>query len=489
MHFRLVDIARMVALGVVLLGMAGGARAQSFRWAKSAGGSRNDYSSDVACLADGGMVATGFFTYMATFGKGEPNEQTLLAPDDFMRQTPCMFVARYGSGGTLDWVRQTSGTAEHGSHGSAILPTADGGFYLSGTFARHAVLGRGEPAQATLATSSTALFLARYRGDGSLVWARMVADGGVSTATIFYPYSMAPAPDGGVFLPAIFFDRATLGPGDANQRTLTARGASDIFLARFDAQGGLVWARQGGGELSPVPSFAMETAHCVQRLTDGNLMLVGFFYDHATFESSGGTTVSLTAISTGLFDAYFAKYSPEGELLWIKRCGSAESANSARSVAAATDGGFYVSGNFSGFPTADGGNAVLARFRSDGSLIWASGLGGTETPSAIDLAIDASGEIDVLCSDSNNGSIILAKFGRDGTLKQKCSWVNSYGAALAAGSDGNLWVTGSFSGTPWWSSGGTGQIGLTSTNSIEDIFLMNFYDRPHTAAKAWLGYR
>ena len=43
-----------------------------------------------------------------------------------------------------------------------------------------------------------------------------------------------------------FSGMATFGPGDANQTMLTAAG-SDIFVAKYDANGALVWAKRAGG--------------------------------------------------------------------------------------------------------------------------------------------------------------------------------------------------------------------------------------------------
>ena len=40
---------------------------------------------------------------------------------------------------------------------------------------------------------------------------------------------------------------ATFGPGETNETTLTGAGLDDIFVAKYDASGDLVWAKRAGG--------------------------------------------------------------------------------------------------------------------------------------------------------------------------------------------------------------------------------------------------
>ena len=45
-----------------------------------------------------------------------------------------------------------------------------------------------------------------------------------------------------------FFDgSATFGAGETNATTLTSAGDADIFVAKYDASGDLVWATRAGG--------------------------------------------------------------------------------------------------------------------------------------------------------------------------------------------------------------------------------------------------
>ena len=56
-------------------------------------------------------------------------------------------------------------------------------------------------------------------------------------------------PDGGTYVTGQFTDTATFGKDEANQTTLISPNPStpDIYLAKYDADGALVWAKRAGG--------------------------------------------------------------------------------------------------------------------------------------------------------------------------------------------------------------------------------------------------
>ncbi len=67
-----------------------------------------------------------------------------------------------------------------------------------------------------------------------------------------------------------FRGSATFGPGETNETTLTSAGGIDIFVAKYDAAGALVWAKRAGGTGS---DFGRGTAVD----GSGNSYVTGFF--------------------------------------------------------------------------------------------------------------------------------------------------------------------------------------------------------------------
>ena len=82
----------------------------------------------------------------------------------------------------------------------------------------------------------------QVRCSGALVWAKRAggtsSDGGRGIAT---------DGAGNSYVSGRFSGTATFGLGEANQTTLTSAGGPDIFVAKYDPSGALIWAKRAGG--------------------------------------------------------------------------------------------------------------------------------------------------------------------------------------------------------------------------------------------------
>ena len=170
-----------------------------------------------------------------------------------------MFVAKYGSGGALLWVR---GAAENSNaHGTALAVDASGSIYVGARFLTTSfVLADGQAYQETDGDAD-ALLLA-YASDGTLRWAQ-----GFQGASGPYPRSLAIAANGDVLLAGELGAPASLG-GAILDPAATSRG----FLTRFHADGGYV-ASAAVGPLAPYvsldPHIQVDTAgHIVLQQTE-----------------------------------------------------------------------------------------------------------------------------------------------------------------------------------------------------------------------------
>ena len=52
---------------------------------------------------------------------------------------------------------------------------------------------------------------------------------------------------GNSYVSGFFFGSATFGPGENNETILTSAGSFDIFVAKYNSSGDLVWAKRAGG--------------------------------------------------------------------------------------------------------------------------------------------------------------------------------------------------------------------------------------------------
>src|SRR5205823_3741428 len=113
------------------------------------------------------------------------------------------------------------------------------------------------------------MYVARYKADGTLAWAK-TASGGQNGAT-----SVASLADGGVLVAGTLTGNQSttiFGAAEPNQTALPNLRDSDptTFLARYAADGSLVWARASAVETWPMK---------VAVLPDGSFLVTGVFGD------------------------------------------------------------------------------------------------------------------------------------------------------------------------------------------------------------------
>ena len=166
---------------------------------------------------------------------------------------------------------------------------------------------------------------------------------------------------------------------------LTSLGLSDIFLARYSGQGGLLWAKRFG-------STGDDKANAISLDGSGNIAIGGYFSGTVDF---GG--VPLT--SGGSWDSFAAKYTSSGGLIWAKDLGGTDT-DEVFGVATDASGNVVVVGAFKGAINPGGGalpsNGYLDGFAAkysagSGAHMWSTSFGGSSDDLANAVAMDASG--------------------------------------------------------------------------------------------------
>ncbi len=334
----------------------------AIRWAKQASGTDSVVASSLAADDSGNVWIAGYFDQTATFGAGETHQTTLTTAG-----VNDIFIAKYDSAGNLAWAKQAGGTEEEGAFGIAV--DGAGNAWVTGYFQSTATFGAGEANQTTLNGNLGSVFVARYDGNGALVWVRAQDQGtGASGENIAVDAS------GNSYVIGYFLNSATFGAGEPHATTLTSAGDKDIFLASYDSAGALVWAKRAGGA-------SRDDASGVAVDQSGNIWMTGTFLDQATF--GAGENGEATLLSNGGNDVFVAKYSGAGTLLWAKRAGGT-GADQGSHIAVDASGHAYVAGSYESPATFGAGetnqtvlttsqptDAFLAQFDGAGNLVWA----------------------------------------------------------------------------------------------------------------------
>lgn len=156
----------------------------------------------------------------------------------------------------------------------------------------------------------------------------------------------------------VFFGTTDFDPGPGTYE-LTPEPGGDLFAAKYDPAGNLLWAQRMDGS---APNFGPEIAAG----SDGSVYVVGSFAGSADF---GATTLT----SLGDTDAFVTKIDADGNIVWANRFGGAN-ADWGNDVAVDGNGNVYV---IAETRTASNGNpdAFVAKMDSSGSVQWSNAIG------------------------------------------------------------------------------------------------------------------
>jgi hypothetical protein len=349
-------------------------------------------------------------------------------------------------------------------YGYGITTDNTGNMYVAGKYEMNAIFsGDTLPWQ-----GNHDIYVAQYSSTGALNWIRTA--GGPSG-----DYAHAIACDGS----NLYVAGEIEGPQYTikfvgSPITLTTKSSNDAFIAKYDLNGNLLWARSAG-------AYQDDKAQAVAYDKDGNVYMAGFFNDTAYF----GTT---TIYGKGLNDIFIAKYDKDGNFLWVHQAGSA-GRDEAKGIQCDAAGNVYVCGLYTDgcifgtqTLTSPGGffNTFLAKYAPDGTLTWVKTAGGDYDDVAWSLTMDNAGKIYVageFNAYAGFGSIYLTTSGQAEAFvacydaSGNVQWATPAGGnqltrARGIGCDGtNLYITGQF--------GGTAAFGTTSLTAVDssDIFM------------------
>jgi hypothetical protein len=252
----------------------------------------------------------------------------VLGSDPFFGGTD-LFVAKYDSLGTRLWLRQGGTVAADLAYG--VAADGSGNVYAVGA-AQGGLDGNA-------GSGSDDLFLLKYDGAGIRLWTRQL---GTVSSDVAYGVALDHA--GSVYVAG-----ATAGALDGNLR----QGGEDAFLLKFDGNGGLLWSRQFG-------TVAADAARSVACDPYGHIFVAG-----DTFGSLGEIVAN-----AGSSDLFVVRYDAAGSRRWARQLGTV-GADRGYGVAADAGENAFVAGTASGAldanPGASGEDAVLIKYDASGN--------------------------------------------------------------------------------------------------------------------------
>lgn len=341
------------------------------------------------------------------------------------------------------WAKRTGGTSI--DYTNDVAADAFGNSYITGTYSSAPITF----GAATLTNSGQSdVFLVKYDVAGNVIWARKIGNTGSE-----FGQSVAADAAGNIYIAGAFSSPSIV----IGSTTLTTAGSSDIFVAKYDSAGNVLWATRAG-------SSGWDGASSIAVTAAGDIYIGG------NYTSSSITFGLNTLPNFGYNDAFVAKYNTSGTALWGKHIGEyLDELVSSLAVDAA--GNVLVAGYYNSIDVLIGSTVIitnaqdavddiyLAKFSPSGNVLWARGAGGWGNDYASGVATDAAGNVymtgfyvsnpmtfGTITLTTGAFSLYLAKYNSAGTIQ----WVVApgFGAGLSVTTDncGDIYWTGDFGG-------------------------------------------
>ncbi len=338
---------------------------QSWIWGEAGYGSikTNDYGTPVTTDNQGNAYTTGQYSVSIFFGNDTLNSPHAEAP----------FLVKYNSNGIVQWAKQP-GMACDGGYGLTVSTDPSGNILLLGVFVRGDIIFGNDTLSNAVYND---VFLAKYNSSGTVLWAKQSTFCGGSL-----PYSVTCDDEGNTYITGYFSDSISFG-----SNTLKSASMYTSFLAKYDPNGNVMWAKQATGDGTCRGTSV--TTH------KGFEYLTGYFKDTITF----GLTKLISDFGN---DVFTIKYDSNGNVIWAEQSVGAANFDVGQAISSDYHGNIYVGGFF--YDTINFGsqtlsnpnklipNAFLIKYNSLGNIIWAkkSNLGSWY---GFSLATDDTGNI------------------------------------------------------------------------------------------------
>ena len=321
---------------------------------------------------------------------------------------------------TTQWVKSCGGP--NSDKGINIGVDALGFVYIGGYFNGSATFGAYTVNSA--GPSDKDFFVAKMDMSGNFLWA--TSGGGYIDDRML---GMHVDPDGNIYCTGTFWGSA--GADFGPSISISGGGFDQTFLAKMDANGNWLWAREfgapGTGTYSlPAPIYTVWIGddHGYDLKTDdlGNIYITGWWSGiDAYFDSFTLSNPSWTADTTTM--AYVAKMDPAGNFLWVKKFDGVQDKRGERDNRLAIDqnNNVYVTGGFKNVGVY-GNDTLVSRGDWDiyviklndlGDFQWARRAGSDKGDRGNGIAIAPDGDIYIDGEFRND-----ADFGSD-TLNHK----------------------------------------------------------------------
>ncbi|MGE0638580.1 MAG: SBBP repeat-containing protein [Bacteroidia bacterium] len=359
-----------------------------------------------------------------------------------------------------EWLWADGGSGTSQDYATGISVDYNSNLYITGWFTSDSVTFGSTTLYNSGAIETSDIFIVKYDASGMLLWAKSFGGSGNDNSTGIKVNS-----EGGFFITGFYSSTSLM----IDNTVLTNAGGSDVFIARFNKEGTMVWAKSAG-------STADDEGNSISCDAKNYVYLTGMF------ESSSITFGTTVLTNTGEHDIFLTCYDPTGKVVWAKNIGG-KNDDSGSILTADDSGNSYVTGKFSSpvislgdtlltnaTSGSNGGDIFLAKYNRAGTLLWGKSLGGTYADEGYSITSDKAGNVymtgwfkndtvifgcDTLmqCTiltreqGTDYGDIFIAKYDTEGNplwAQRAGGMAKDYGFGITADPSGSIYLSGVF---------------------------------------------
>ncbi len=337
--------------------------AQSFSWGKTFGGKSFDIVNSCATDIQGNVYLAGYFRDTTDF---DPGPGTFLMNSDGSDDDA--YILKLDSTGNFKWAQRFGSTAN--DIGVAVATAPNGDVFFAGSY-----FGTLQIETTTLPNNGAAAsYIIRMDSLGNIIWIKNFRNQSGGTTRI---QSLAADATGAIYLTGYFNGTILANPNDNSGNLIAGTGTLSGFVSKLDANGDFIWAK-------PLLSDYLVDPRTIAVDASFNVYVAGNHTGTTDFDPSNVGEILDTSNSFSQ-DIFLLKLSASGDFAWYRSIGS-EGAEFANDIILDDASNIYLTGSFTN--TADfseNGSIVLssgqptiyvAKFNTNGTTQWAYKLGG-----------------------------------------------------------------------------------------------------------------
>ena len=285
---------------------------------------------------------------------------------------------------------------------------------------------------------------------------------------------------GNIYLVGSYYENSIIG-----STTLTGSGYHDVFVAKIDPNGNVLWATKASG-------VRYDLGQAIDIDSNGNIYVAGIF--NSPTINFNNSSLSLTLSGTPS-DIFIAKLDNSGNWLWAKKAGGTD-LDDVSDIIVDTSSNIYITGfvrldaifsPLSPIPGEATDDLFVAKMNTTGDFLWVSRASGTDREFGSSIVLDNQNNVyisgsynsstlsfgDITIQNASDGETtqynsFIAKLDNSGNwlwVKQATGLHSEQINDIIIDSSNNLYATGYFAGTASFDTRTISSYGCTNDTS------------------------